>query len=117
MEYKRRVTIRFLCKERVSPKDIHACFEAQFGDATHSKQSIRRCQYVRQEREDLYREVRSGRPPIDFLDIQILELLEEQLFHLVYSIVEAQVSSSTSLRHLRESLGMKVLIYVGSRTS
>jgi hypothetical protein len=37
MESDERVIIRFLCKERVSPEDIHAPLGAQFGDATYSE--------------------------------------------------------------------------------
>jgi DNA-binding transcriptional ArsR family regulator len=52
--------------------------------------------------------VRSGRPPIDFLDIRILALLDERLFHSADSIAEALgVSHSTILSHLPESLCME----------
>jgi hypothetical protein len=92
MEYGQRVIIRFLCKERFSPEYIYAHLEAQFGDTTYSEyseRSVRRWgQYVRQGREDLHDEVRSGRPPIDFLDIRILALPDEQPFHSAYSIAE-----------------------------
>jgi hypothetical protein len=45
-----------------------------------------------------------GRPPIQFPDIQILALLEEQLFH---SMADApEISDSTIMSHLLESLGM-----------
>jgi hypothetical protein len=55
--------------------------------------------------------VRSGRPPIDFLKIRNLALLDEQPFHSTYSIAEAlSVSHSTILSHLRESLGMKIFL-------
>jgi hypothetical protein len=84
MEYDQMVIIRFLCKGRVSPQDVHARLEAQFGYATYSEWSVGRwCQYVRQGREDLHAEVQSGGPPIDFLDIRILALLallDEQPF-------------------------------------
>jgi DNA-binding Lrp family transcriptional regulator len=57
-------------------------------------------------------------PPIDFLDIRILALLDEQLFHSASLIAEALCAShSTILSRLRESLGMKISIEVGSRTS
>jgi DNA-binding transcriptional ArsR family regulator len=62
--------------------------------------------------------VQSGRPPINFFDIRILALLEEQPLHSAYSVAEALgVSHSTLLSHLRESLGMKIFIYIGSRAS
>jgi biotin operon repressor len=51
--------------------------------------------------------VRPGRPPIDFLAIQILALLDEKPFHSAYLIAEAMgVSHSTILDHLQESLGI-----------
>jgi Mn-dependent DtxR family transcriptional regulator len=119
MESDQRVIIRFLCKERVSPEDILTRLEAQFGDPTSCPRSARGwCQYARQGREDLHDEVRSGRPPIDFLEIRILALLDEQHFQSAYSIAEALgVSYSTVLSHLRESLGTKVFVYVGSCAS
>jgi hypothetical protein len=110
MEYDQSVIIRFLCKEGASPEDIHARLEAQLGDATDSERSVRQwCQYVRQGREDLHDELRSSRPPIDFLDIRILALPDEQPFHSAYSIAESLgVPHSTILSHLRESLSMKM---------
>jgi hypothetical protein len=53
--------------------------------------------------------VGSGRPPIDFFDILILALLDEQPFHSVYLIAEVlDVSHSTIFSHLWESPGMKI---------
>jgi biotin operon repressor len=52
--------------------------------------------------------VRSGGRLIDFLDIRILALLDEQLFHSADSIEEGLgVSYSAILTHLRELLGME----------
>jgi hypothetical protein len=109
MQYDQRVIIRFLCKERVSSKNIHARLEAQFRSAIYSERSLRRwCQYVGQRREDLHDDMGASRRPIDFLNIRILALLDEQSFHWAYSIAEALgVSHSMTLSHLRESLGMK----------
>jgi hypothetical protein len=111
MESDQRIIIRFLCKELVSPEDVHARLEAQFEDTTYREQSVRRCfQSVRQGSEDLHDEGRSGRPPIDFLEVRIPVFLGEQPFHSAYSIAEALgVSRSTILSHLPESLGMKNL--------
>jgi hypothetical protein len=65
----------------VSLQDVHARLEAQFGGATYSEWSVGRwCQYVRQGREDLHAEVQSGGPPVNFHDIRILALLDEQPF-------------------------------------
>jgi hypothetical protein len=88
-DYDERIIIRFLGKERVSPEDIHVCLEAQFGNITYSKRSVRLWrQYVWHGREDLHDEVRSGTLPIDFLDIRILALLDEHAFHSASSIAE-----------------------------
>jgi hypothetical protein len=91
-----KVIIRFLCKERISPEDIPARLEAQFRDATYSEyseRSVRRwCQYVEQGCQNLHTEVRSGKPPIDFLEIRfltLLTLLDEQPFYLAYLIAES----------------------------
>jgi hypothetical protein len=110
MEYDQIIIIRFLCKERVSSQDIHARLEVQFGDATDSEQSVRRCcRYVRKGRDDLRDEVGSGSPPIDFLDILTPALLDQQPFHSVYSIAEVLgVSHSTFFSYLWESPGMKI---------
>jgi hypothetical protein len=52
------VMVWFLCKEGISPEDIHAYLEAQFGDAIYSERSPWQWpQYVRQGREDLRDEV------------------------------------------------------------
>jgi hypothetical protein len=110
MGYDQRVITRFLCRECVSPEDVHALLEAQFGDAIYSERNVRRWwQYVRQGRKDVHDEVRSGKPLINFLDIRILVLLDEQPFYSAYLIAEAlSASHSTVLSHLRESLGMKI---------
>jgi hypothetical protein len=110
IKYDQRIIIPVLGKERVLPEDIHTRLKALFGDATDNEWSVRPwCQYARQGREDLHDEVRSGRPSIDFLDIQILALLDEQPFHSIYSVAEALgLSDSTILSHSWESFGMKI---------
>jgi transcriptional antiterminator len=53
-------------------------------------------------------EVSPGRLPIQFLDIRILALLDDQSFHSLGSIADALgVFHSTILNHLQELLGMK----------
>jgi hypothetical protein len=75
------------------------------------------CLHVRQGRDGLHGEVQLGRPPIDLLDIPLLALLDEKLFHSVYSIADALwVSYSIVLNHLPESLGMEIFIYIGSHS-
>jgi hypothetical protein len=57
--------------------------------------------------------VRPGRPAINFLDTRILALLNEKSFHSADPIAGAlQVSDSVMLNHLRESLDMKIFLFV-----
>jgi histone-lysine N-methyltransferase SETMAR len=109
MDFEQRVIIRFLFKEGVDANDIHTRLSAQFGDKAYSLRSVRRwCQYVRQGRELMHDEPRSGRPPVDFLDIQILSNLEKYPFHSADSLAEIlKVSHATILKHLHDALGMK----------
>jgi hypothetical protein len=116
MEYEQRIIIRFLHREGVAPDEIHTRLRAQFGDDTDSSRSVRRwCSYVQQGREDLHDGAPPGRPPIDFLDLQILGCLEKELFHSAYSLVEVLgVSRTTILNRLHGSLMMKISISNGS---
>jgi hypothetical protein len=115
MELEKRIIIRFLYKEHAELRDIHARLSAQFDDAAYSLRSVQ-CwyQYIQQCRELLDDEPRSGRPPIDFRDIQILSSLEEQPFHSAYSLMEVlDASNTTILNYFRDSLGMKLFhLYV-----
>jgi hypothetical protein len=109
MDFAQRAIIRFLFKEGVNANQIHMRLLAQFGDEAYSLRSVRRWyQYVRQGRELIHDELRSGWPPVDFLDIQILSNLEKYPFHSAYSLAEIlKVSHATILKHLHEALGMK----------
>jgi hypothetical protein len=110
MELEQRIIIPFLDSEHTEPQDIHARFSAQFGDAACSLRSFQRwCQYIRQSCELLDDEPRSGRLPIDFLDIQILSSLEKSSFHSAYSLAEIlDVLHMAILNHLHNSLGTKL---------
>jgi hypothetical protein len=82
MELEQRMSIRFLFREPAEPRNIHARLSAQFGGAAYSLRSVQRwCPYIQHGRELLDDEPRSGRPPIDFLDIEILSSFEKQPFH------------------------------------
>jgi hypothetical protein len=109
MELEQRLTIHFLYREDADPQDIQARLSAQFGDTAYSLRSVQRwCQYVRQAREFLGDEPRSGRPPIAFLDIRILNYLEKHLFDSPYPLADIlNVSHTTILNHLRDAPGMK----------
>jgi hypothetical protein len=56
----------------------------------------------------MHEEPRSGRPPVEFLDIQILSNLKKYPFHSPYSLAEIlEVSHTMILKHLHDALGMK----------
>jgi hypothetical protein len=56
----------------------------------------------------MHDEPRSGRPPVDFLDIQILSNLGKCPFHSAYSLAEIlNLSQATILKHLHDALAMK----------
>jgi hypothetical protein len=75
MELEQRI-IRFLYREYAELRNIHIRLSPQFDDAACSLRSVERwCQYIRQGHELLDDGSRSGRLPIDFLDIQILSSL------------------------------------------
>jgi hypothetical protein len=78
MEIEQKVIIRFLSREGTDSHNIDARLSAQLNDSTYSLRSVQRwCQYVRERKDLLHDEPRSGRPPIALLDIQILSALEK----------------------------------------
>jgi hypothetical protein len=91
-------------------RDIHARLSAQFDDAACSLRNVQRWRQLnRQGCELMDDKLQSGRPLIDFLDIQILSSLEKEPFHSAYSHAEIIVVSHTAiLNHLCDSLGMKL---------
>jgi hypothetical protein len=108
MEYDQRVITRPFCKVRTSADEISPWLEAQFGEGTCNASNVRRWrQSVRQRPDDpheLHEEGPSGRPPTEFLDIQILV---QQPFHSVDVIAyRLGISLPTIWNPLRESLGM-----------
>jgi hypothetical protein len=89
MDFEQRVIIRFLSKEDVDATDIRTKLLAQFGDEAYSLRSVQRwCQDVRQGRELIQDEPGSGRPPVGFLEIEILSNLEKCPFHSAYSLAD-----------------------------
>jgi hypothetical protein len=59
-----RVIFWFLLKETVNADDIQRRFQALFIDDTYGIRSVRCwCQFIRQRREDLHDDPRSGHPP------------------------------------------------------
>jgi hypothetical protein len=81
MECDQKVIIRFLYKDGVSAERIHPWLEIQFREDTCTSPTVRRwCQYVQHRYEDVHDEVRFGRLPVEFLDIRIMALLDDQPF-------------------------------------
>jgi hypothetical protein len=106
MELEQRVIIRFLYREGARYPD------PAFGTVWECRLQLasvqRWCLYLRQEREFLNDESRSGRSPIDFLDVQILSSLEKRPFRSAYSPSEVvNVSHAMILNHLRDSLHLE----------
>jgi hypothetical protein len=63
---------------------------------------------MRQEREDVRDDPRSGGPPITFVETKILSVLERQSFRCAHSPTDVvRVPFSTLTRHLRDSSAMK----------
>jgi hypothetical protein len=63
---------------------------------------------VRRSLEDLRDEHRSGRPPLDHIDTQILHILSKYPFESARSIAQTlSTSHSVVLYHLHEVLGFK----------
>jgi hypothetical protein len=109
MDFEQSLIIRSLFKEGVDANDIHTKLLGQFGDEVYSLRSVHCCcQYVRQGCELMHDGFRSGRPPVDFLDIQILSNLEKCPFHSAYFLAKIpKVAHATILKHLRDGVGMK----------
>jgi hypothetical protein len=109
MDFEQRVIIRFLFKENLDANDIHTRLLAQLGDEDDSLRSVQRWyQYVRQGRELMHHEPRSGTAPVDFFDIQILSNLEKYPFHSADPLAEIlKMSHAMMLKHLHDALGMK----------
>jgi hypothetical protein len=81
IEYDQRVIARFLHSEGVHPDQIHARLTAQFGSGTDNLRSVQRwCQYVRQGREEMDDEERSGRLSLRFIDSKIIARLDREPF-------------------------------------
>jgi hypothetical protein len=78
-------------------------------DEANSLQNVQHwCLYIPQKCEFLNDEPRSGRPPINCLDLQILSSLRKQPFHSAYSLPAIlNVLLTIILNHLRDSLHLK----------
>jgi hypothetical protein len=65
--------------------------------------------------EDPHDQERSDRLSLGFIDSGIIACLDREPFHSKCSIAEAiDISSSMVFRHLRDSLGMEIFIFVNN---
>jgi hypothetical protein len=108
MSYEQRIIIQFLHKEKVHPTQIHRRLAAQYGLETDSLQSVQHwCQLFDCGRQNLHNDPRSGRPPIDYLDVKIIACLVREPFSSAHSLAEAlDMSPATVLSRLHHPLGM-----------
>jgi hypothetical protein len=108
MRYEQRVIIRFLHNEKVDPHAIHQRLHAQFGLDTYGLRTVQYwCQLFTLGRDDLHEKDRPGRPPIDYVDAEILGCLQKEPFSSSHSLAQTlNLSQSTVLDRLHNSLGM-----------
>jgi hypothetical protein len=109
MRYELRVILAFLWKAKVSAEEIQARLAAQFGEKECPLRTVQHwCAEPWGGREDLHDLHRTGRPPIDHLDTQILVCLDRAPFQSARRRAEILgVSHGTVLDRLYSSLGMK----------
>jgi hypothetical protein len=86
MDSEPRVIVHFLYRE------IHTKLKAQYGDDASSLCSVQRwCLFVRQGRENRHDDDHLGRSTLDFIDFQIMELLDRESFHSAHSLAEVNL--------------------------
>lgn len=107
--FEQRAVIKFLWKENISGKVITQRLKAVFGDDAYSKSTVYEwikkfnCGHL-----EITDQQRTGRPPLEFVDREIIRALQEYLFHSIRTLAEMiNVSSSTIHSHLTEHLGLK----------
>jgi hypothetical protein len=104
MEYDQRMIIKSFWNEKAYARQIADRVQTQF--AKHAYQ-IRAVQFwiteIRHGRQDLYDEIRTGRPPPDNIDAKILAILAKSSFKSAHSIAERLLLPYlTVLQHLHE---------------
>jgi transposase len=108
-EHEQRSVIKFLWKEGCLAKTIHTRLQAVYGDVAYALPSV--YLWIKEfkcGREDIADQPRSGLPPIDNLDANILCVLRHSPFGTVRSIAEELgVSPETVHRRLTGSLELQ----------
>jgi hypothetical protein len=89
MEYDQRVIIRFLSNERTTADEITTRLQIQLAEHAYKLRIVRFwIGEVRFGRQDLHDEIRTGRPPLDDIDVKILAILYKSPFECAASIAE-----------------------------
>jgi hypothetical protein len=110
IEFDRRVIIRFLWNEENDANQITAKLQAQFGEHAYELRTARFwIAEVRFCPQDLYDEIRTGRPPLDDLDVKILAIFDKSAFESTCSIGERLIVGHVKvLKHLHVLIGFKL---------
>jgi hypothetical protein len=89
MEYDQRVIIQFLWNKGIAANQITARLQAQFDEHVYKLRTVRfSIAEVRFGCQDLDDEIRTGRPPLEDLDAEILAILDKSPFESACSIAE-----------------------------
>jgi hypothetical protein len=109
MDHDQKVIIKFLSNDGVNTRQIAARLQAQFAEYDYQFRTVQFwITEIRGGRQDLHDEMRSGRPPLDDLDGNILAILDKSPFESAYSIDERLlIISSPVLQYLHESFTFK----------
>jgi hypothetical protein len=109
MEYDQRVIIRFLWNEGINAHEMTHRLQAQFGEHVYALRMVRFwIAEVWIGRQNLYDEIRIGRPLLDDLDAKILTILCKSPFESACSISETLgIAHSTVLLHLHDHISFR----------
>jgi hypothetical protein len=109
MEHDQRVIIRFLWNERIDAYEITHRLQAQFDEYVYALRTVRFwIAEVGLDCQDIYDEIRTGRHPLDDLDINFLAILNKSTFESARLISKTLgVAHSTVLLHSHDSIGFR----------
>jgi hypothetical protein len=81
MEYDQRMVIPFLSNEGIAADEITTRLQKRFAEHASKLRTVRFwIGEGRFDRQDFHDEIRTGRPPLDDVDAEILAILNKSLF-------------------------------------